>query len=88
LHGAFDFALMSYSLVSQIISPEGEEDSETTQRSPGGGEGEMAEEMDSSMLMVSCVMLIPLIGVLYYFKEAWNQRERLEALDKEVRATV
>jgi hypothetical protein len=77
LHGSFDFALMAYSQIVEILSPE-EEKTEPPQSGAG-----TEEALQASAFMVSMVMLIPLIGMLYYFRTAWAQRERLEALDRE-----
>jgi len=81
LHGSFDFALMAYSLIARILSPEDDVGEDST----AGRDGNAAEDADSSLFVVSCVMVIPVLGVVYYFKEAWEQRDRLERLDKEVR---
>lgn len=86
LHGSFDFALMAYSQISNILHPDNDGDTTTdtttgnVPRSDTGQETE--EELQSSAFMVSMVMLIPLIGMLCYFKMAWAQRERLEVLDR------
>lgn len=88
LHGAFDFALMAYSQISIILHPDDDDDDTTNSTNTGmaprsdNGE-ETEEELQSSAFMVSMVMLIPLIGILCYFKMAWAQRERLEVLDRQ-----
>jgi hypothetical protein len=77
-------------MIVKILSPDDDATSGETagSSSPSTGDENYEKEADSSMFMVSCVMLIPLLGVIYYFKEAWDQRERLEALDREIRVTV
>jgi hypothetical protein len=90
LHGSFDFSLMAYSMIAKLLSPSDDNTSgeSASNSSPPVGEENVDEDADSSMIMVSCVMLIPLFGVIFYFKEAWDQRERLEELDKEIRVSV
>jgi PrsW family intramembrane metalloprotease len=94
LHGSFDFSLMAFSLVSQIIS----KSKATTDKggtsvlfdsifstilsSVSVGEGTATEETEASSFVISFVFIIPVIGAFYYFHEAWAQRERLEALDR------
>ncbi|KAL3911766.1 MAG: hypothetical protein SGILL_007154, partial [Bacillariaceae sp.] len=51
-------------------------------------DGEDMSDDKTSMFVVSCVMVIPLVAVIYYFKQAWDQRERLEKLDREPREAV
>ncbi|KAG7362750.1 protease prsW family protein [Nitzschia inconspicua] len=68
LHGSFDFLLMAYSLITQILS---------------GTDGKTrgSNNRYESSLLVPCVMIIPFIGIIFYFQEAWAQRKRLETLD-------
>ena len=40
------------------------------------------EETQASTFVVSFVFIIPVLGIMYYFQEAWAQRERLELLDR------
>lgn len=73
LHGSFDFSLMAYSLITQLLSTNSDDDS-TMAPSSFQSDG-------SKFLVVSCVMIAPIWAVVFYFKEAWEQRDRLEALD-------
>jgi hypothetical protein len=83
LHGTFDFSLMAYSLIAKILSaPESDGGTSPTRT------GNMPEEPVSSLFVVYCVMIIPLVAVIYYFKTAWDQRDRLEALEKSIRIVV
>ena len=77
LHGSFDFFLMAYSLTTRILSSSSPKE-EGIAASPDGDD--VVE--DTNVFVVSFVMIIPLLGVIYYFKEAWDQRERLEKLDR------
>ena len=69
---------MAYSLITRILhaSPD---DEEGIVASPDGED----VTQDTNAFVVSFVMIIPLAGVMYYFREAWEQRERLEKLDRE-----
>ena len=78
LHGSFDFALMAYSQIVSILSPDGE-----NTEPPDESDAETEKELQTSGIMVSVVTLIPLLGMLFYFKMAWAQRDRLEELDRE-----
>jgi hypothetical protein len=78
LHGSFDFFLMAYSLIARILEAESDNEGNVATSSDRG-----AASDDASTFVVPCVMIIPLVGVVYYFREAWHQRERLEKLDRQ-----
>ena len=78
LHGSFDFFLMAYSLITRILKASSDK-GESIAASPDGQD----VEEEANTFVVSFVVIIPLFGVIYYFKEAWKQRERLEKLDRE-----
>jgi hypothetical protein len=87
LHGSFDFSLMAYSLIARILSPpesdgSGNTTTTTTTTTTTGDTSEEEEESLSSLVVVSCVMIIPVMAVIFYFKNAWDQRDRLEALER------
>jgi PrsW family intramembrane metalloprotease len=86
LHGAFDFFLMAYSLIAKILS-EPDSDGGTTPSTTRTGNLPEQESI-SSTVVVSCVMIIPLMAVYFYFKNAWDQRDRLEELDKLITIVV
>lgn len=73
---------MAYSQIAALLSPE----EGTTEAPKSDDESEV--EVQTSACMVSMVMLIPLIGMLFYYRSAWAQRDRLEALDRERGAIV
>jgi RsiW-degrading membrane proteinase PrsW (M82 family) len=84
LHGLFDFTLMSYTVVTQVLEKQNSSaaDDEVAE---GGTEDDDSvdpiEDLESSMVVLCVVFSIPLLGIVYYFKEAWKQRKRLKELD-------
>jgi hypothetical protein len=75
---------MAYSLIARILSePKSNDETPTSIKT-----GKIPEEPDSSIFVVSCVMIIPLMAVIFYFKNAWDQRDRLEALESMIRIVV
>mmetsp|Transcript_5887 Transcript_5887/g.14473 ORF Transcript_5887/g.14473 Transcript_5887/m.14473 type:complete len:309 (-) Transcript_5887:411-1337(-) len=93
MHGSFDFALMAFSLVSQVLaskSPHGIKagksilvDSMVSVASITEADGGDDDDQ-SSTYVISFVLIIPVIGMVYYFQEAWDQRDRLEDLDQKI----
>ena len=88
LHGCFDFSLMAYTAMKKIIDRHNLETSyrTITATNPPGiiGEGETADA-DQGLPFLMYVMAIPFIGMMYFLKESFYQRERLEQMDKENR---
>lgn len=84
LHGSFDFALMAFSLVSQAITDHKgkEKDSSAIVGAESSLEKGAEDDTQVSPFVASFVFVIPVIGIMYYFQEAWAQRERLELLDR------
>jgi RsiW-degrading membrane proteinase PrsW (M82 family) len=68
LHGIFDFLLMTYSAISGVADP-----------SSGSKEEQSVDTVD--WIVMGCVILIPLIGLEYYFYHAQRQTKRLRDLD-------
>jgi RsiW-degrading membrane proteinase PrsW (M82 family) len=94
LHGTFDFVLMAFAVVTQVLEAKNEDD-DAGEDSPAGEEEDGTEDepvdpiedLKSSAVLLSVVLLIPLLGLIYYFKEAWAQRKRLEELDSPLERT-
>jgi hypothetical protein len=71
---------MAYSLIVQILSPA---ENNAPSDYATGVESNENYLQSSSFIVASCVMIIPLFGVVFFFKEAWDQRDRLELLDSQ-----
>jgi len=70
LHGSFDFVLMAYASVMGILN--------------GTDEDETNEEQENTIadwIVFGCSLLIPLLGLEYYFYHARKQTKRLVDLD-------
>jgi hypothetical protein len=85
LHGIFDFVLMAYAVVAEILEEQNEETEEgknsAAEEENGDETADAIEELKSSGKIFAVAFSIPLFFLVYYFKEAWAQRKRLKALD-------
>jgi RsiW-degrading membrane proteinase PrsW (M82 family) len=84
LHGFFDFTLMSYTVVTQVLEKQNSSaaDDEAAERGAEDDDSvDPIEDLESSIVILCVVFSIPLLGLVYYFKEAWEQRKRLKELD-------
>ena len=88
LHGLFDFSLMSYSTITEILThhhfktdyhPSSTDPHEIE---PGGGNPVNA---DQGQPILMYVMFVPFVAMMYFLNESCYQRERLEKLDRENR---
>jgi len=70
LHGSFDFVLMAYSAIMGILN--GDDESKTDAEE---------ETTVADWIVFGCSLLIPLIGLEYYFYQARKQTKRLVDLD-------
>ena len=90
MHGTFDFALMAFSLVSQVLKSKSSYGSTAGKSilfhsvAPIASITEADDDDQSSTYVISFVLIIPVIGMVYYFQEAWEQRDRLELLDQRI----
>jgi hypothetical protein len=65
LHGSFDFVLMAYASIMQILK----------------GDDEEPQTSMPDWIVFGCSLLIPLMGLEYYFYQARKQTKRLVDLD-------
>eukprot|EP00980_Cylindrotheca_fusiformis_P004252 scaffold918_cov126-Cylindrotheca_fusiformis.AAC.31 len=74
LHGSFDFLLMVYSAVMEVLNedPLGENDSASTDDD---------KTTTADWIVLGCSLLIPLIGLEYFFYNSGLQTKRLRDLD-------
>ena len=94
MHGTFDFALMVFALVSQVLKSKSSYGSMagnsilfhgvTPMASITEADDDDDDDDQSSTYVISFVLIIPVIGMVYYFQEAWEQRDRLEVLDQRI----
>ena len=81
LHGTFDFVLMAYAVVSDIMDERANE----PMRDSASSSEKNAEPVDLKELdpILFVVFVIPLLALVYYFNKAWAQRKRLAELDRQ-----
>lgn len=84
LHGFFDFSLMAYANITQILDRRNHSfaSNHPPEIEPGGGESVDTDEGEPFLVYV---MIVPFVAMMYFLNESFNQRERLEQLDKENR---
>ncbi|CAJ1948869.1 unnamed protein product [Cylindrotheca closterium] len=70
LHGSFDFILMAYASVMRILKGDDESDTD-----------EEAQTSMADWIVFGCSLLIPLMGLEFYFYYARKQTKRLVDLD-------
>ncbi len=88
LHGFFDFSLMAYSTIKEILTRHhfhtdyDTPPSDTPRIEPGGGN---PVDADQGQPILMYVMFVPFAAMVYFMNESLYQRERLERLDRENR---
>lgn len=88
LHGLFDFSLMAYSTIKEILTHrhfKTDYDPSSTDPpkiEPGGGN---PVNGDQGQPILMYVMFVPFVAMMYFLNESFYQRERLEKLDRENR---
>lgn len=74
---------MAYAVLEEILN--GDSDDESTNNTADQEKGEEStdaiEELKSAWIILVVAFTIPLVGLVYYFKEAWAQRRRLRDLE-------
>lgn len=91
LHGFFDFMLMAHFAIQKILqvhrhkfkTDNYEHDSYDLPKVEPGREESVDDDDGAPFLMY--LMAVPFIGMMYFLKESFYQRERLEQLDKKNR---
>lgn len=78
LHGSFDFLLMAYSAVMEIVGGQSQDALGAGKDSP---ETVDDEATTGDWVVLGCSLLIPLIGLEYYFFTSRLQTKRLRDLD-------
>jgi RsiW-degrading membrane proteinase PrsW (M82 family) len=78
LHGSFDFLLMAYSAVVEILKGQSQDALGAGKDSPETAD---SEATSADWIVLGCSLLIPLIGLEYYFYNSRLQSERLRDLD-------
>ena len=86
LHGCFDFALMAYAPIKNILERHSRE---TATAAPTGSPGfvvpggDETVDADQGVPWLMYVMAFPFIAMMWFLIESFYQRERLDQLDKE-----
>ena len=86
LHGLFDFSLMAYSTIREIMARhhfKTDYEPDPPKIEPGGGNPVTTADQGQPILMY--VMFVPFVAMMYFLNESFYQRERLEKLDRQNR---
>jgi hypothetical protein len=78
LHGSFDFLLMAYSAVVEVLKGQSQDAIGAGKDSPENAD---SESTSADWIVLGCSLLIPLIGLEYYFYNSRLQSKRLRDLD-------
>lgn len=85
LHGLFDFSLMAYSTIREIVARHNfktDYEPDPPKMEPGSGN---PVTVDQGQPILMYVMFVPFLAMMYFLNESFYQRERLEKLDRENR---